>query len=203
MFTKRIHDKLIYSRRMNRLTELLIPMLGDSHEVLDVGCGDGMIDYLIMNNKKGVSIHGIDVLVRPDTFIEVKEYDGKQIPHRNAAFDTVMVIDVLHHTDDPAALVKEMVRCTSKYLVIKDHYRHGWFSYLKLRAMDYVGNAHYHVRLPYNYLSHEQWEKIFKENGLKQVSIVQELKLYTGLFHMLFDRNLHFIVKLEKVENYE
>lgn len=198
MLTGKFHDKLVYSRRMERLTELLTPMLNDSKRILDLGCGDGKIDSLIMVNMPNVDIRGIDVLVRPKTYIPVDQYDGKHIPVEDDAVDTIMVIDVLHHTDDPSALVKEMTRCTSRYIIIKDHYKHGLLSYLKLRAMDYVGNAHYKVRLPYNYLSPKQWNQIFEKNGLRAVRLEQNLNLYKGLFHILFDRNLHFIAKLEK-----
>lgn len=198
MFTKRIHDKMIYSRRMKRLSELIIPLLEDSREVLDVGCGDGKIDYLIKQKKDKLSIQGIDVLVRPNTFIKVKEYDGNTIPYDDDFFDTVILIDVLHHTDEPEKLLSECTRVAKKYVIIKDHIKHGIITYLKLRAMDYVGNAHYHVRLPYNYLTERQWRDIFLKNGLRIDAKITQLNLYEGFFHLLFDRNLHFITKLEK-----
>ncbi|MCH5342440.1 MAG: methyltransferase domain-containing protein [Acetatifactor sp.] len=197
MFTKKVHDKMIYTRRMSRLAELITPLLDDSHSVLDVGCGDGRIDYLIKKNVN-ISIRGIDVLVRPDTFIEVQEYDGKMIPYDDDSFDAVTVIDVLHHTDEPEKLIAELVRVANKHIIIKDHIKHGFLSYIKLRAMDYVGNAHYHVRLPYNYWTERQWRDCFAKNGLKIDIKITHLNLYTGLFHLLFDRKLHFIVKLSK-----
>jgi len=200
IITKKLHDKVIYSRRMSRLTELISPLLKRSKNILDVGCGDGKIDSYILEQNKNITIQGIDVLVRPITYIEVKEYDGKTIPYEADSFDTVMVIDVLHHTDNPSEIVKELARVSSKYVIIKDHVQSGLVSYLKLRAMDYVGNAHYHVRLPYNYQTSNQWKKIFKVNGLKVVEMEQHLNLYTGLFHLLFDRNLHFIAVLEKMD---
>lgn len=198
MLTKKFHDRIVYSRRMNRLTDLIISLLDDSKEILDVGCGDGKIDAMIMERKPNINITGIDVLVRDTTYIPVIEYDGVNIPDIAEKPDTIMAIDVLHHTDNPEKLVAEMVRKTNKYLIIKDHYKHGLLSYIKLRAMDYVGNAHYKVRLPYNYLSPKMWEKIFQDNGLKVVQIERRLNLYTGILHFLFDGNLHFIVKLEK-----
>lgn len=196
--TKIFHNKLVYSRRMTRLTELILPELKNSKKILDVGCGDGKIDSYIIERNRDLTIQGIDVLVRPDTYIDVKQYDGKTIPYGDGEFDTVMTIDVLHHTDDPGAIVAELARVSSRYVIIKDHVRSGWISYIKLRAMDYVGNAHYHVRLPYNYLSGRQWKDIFAANGLRVVRMQRHLNLYRGMFHLLFDRNLHFIGVLEK-----
>ena len=195
------HDKFVYSRRMQRLTELLSEFLCDSREVLDVGCGDGMIDSLIMK-KLDIKIKGIDVLVRDKTYIPVYEYDGINIPVDDKGKpDTIMTIDVLHHTDDPALLLSVMTDRTKKYIIIKDHYCHGYLSYIKLRVMDYVGNAHYKVRLPYNYLSRKQWENLYEQNGLRIVKIQEKLNLYDGLLHLIFDKDLHFIVKLEKITN--
>lgn len=201
--TKIFHNKLVYSRRMTRLTELILPELKNSKKILDVGCGDGKIDSYIIERNRDLTIQGIDVLVRPDTYIEVKQYDGKTIPYGDGEFDTVMTIDVLHHTDDPGAIVAELARVSSRYVIIKDHVRSGWISCIKLRAMDYVGNAHYHVRLPYNYLSGRQWKDIFAANGLRVVRMQRHLNLYRGMFHLLFDRNLHFIGVLEKESSYK
>lgn len=196
--TKKFHDKVVYSRRMVRLKELISPLLKNSRTVLDLGCGDGKIDSYLLEEDDDLEIKGIDILVRPQTYIDVKEYDGKHIPYDDGSFDTVMTIDVLHHTDNPNDIVREMSRVSSKYIIIKDHIRTGLISYLKLRAMDYVGNAHYNVRLPYNYLSSKEWDKIFKENSLKVLTRQDELNLYTGIFHLLFDCKLHFIILLEK-----
>ena len=64
---------------MTRLKEILSPMLEESAEILDLGCGDGKIDSYILEERKDIKIKGIDVLVRPDTYIDVMEYDGKTI----------------------------------------------------------------------------------------------------------------------------
>lgn len=56
LITKNLHNKLIYSRRMQRLTELLMPLLVNSSRVLDVGCGDGKIDSLILAQNGGVLV---------------------------------------------------------------------------------------------------------------------------------------------------
>lgn len=197
--TRRFHDKVVYNQRMTRLTEVLLPMLENSKNILDLGCGDGRIDSYILDRRRDMRIQGIDVLVRPETYIPVEEYDGRTIPFSSGTYDTVMAVDVLHHTDDPGEILKEMTRVSSRYIVIKDHIWGGYWSCLKLKAMDYVGNAHYSVRLPYNYQRKEQWEQMFEACGLRIVKYQTKLNLYTGLLHLLFDRRLHFIALLKKV----
>lgn len=200
-----LHKKLIYSRRMERLSGLLSKELASCRalekgtKVLDLGCGDGKIDSIIMKRMPTVSIEGIDILVRDMTYIPVTGYDGQHIPFEDDSFDVIMVVDVLHHTDDPAKVFKEICRVSAKYIVIKDHIRTGLWSYIKLKMMDHVGNAHYHVRSPYNYLDKKQWEQLFDTNRLEVRRMCTDLELYTGVFHLLFDRKLHFIATLEKL----
>ncbi len=200
-FINNFHSKLIYNRRVKRLTELIIPLIHKSKNILDVGCGDGIIDKYIQEQNKKVKIQGIDVMIQPRVFIEIKKYDGITIPFKTNSFDTSMAVDVFHHTDDPNILLAELSRVSSQYIIIKDHLKSGIFSYLKLRLMDYVGNHHKHVHLTYNYMSLKQWKKMFAENGLKIKKFETDLNIYTGIFHLFFDRKLHFIAVLEKNEN--
>ena len=111
---------------------------------------------------------------------------------------STMMIDVLHHTERPNLVLKEAARVSKKYVIIKDHILHNHLSLIKLKAMDYVGNKHHGVNLPYNYMKAATWNKIIKQNKLKIVYLKQNLNLYKGILHILFDSNLHFIAVLEK-----
>ena len=197
--TDKFHSMFVYNRRMSQLHGHISKLIQrhDIKEILDVGAGDGMIDSMLMAHAN-VSITGIDVLVRDKTYIPVEQYDGLHIEKEDGSVDTLMLIDVLHHTDDPEAVFKEVCRVSNRYVIVKDHVKHGLISYLKLRLMDYVGNSRFHVRLPYNYLTSSRWNKMFDDNDLDIVSYKTNLNLYTGLCHLLFDSNLHFIVLLKK-----
>ena len=48
----------------------------------------------------------------------------------------------------------------------------------KLRAMDYVGNAHYGVSLPFNYLSMDEWTVLFEDNNLYPELFMRDIHLY-------------------------
>ncbi len=94
-------------------------------------------------------------------------FDGATIPAASGSFDWVTIVDVLHHTDNPGHLVAEAARVARKGVVIKDHLRDGPFAHRTLRFMDWVGNKGHDVRLPYNYLSRQEWEAMFGQVGLK------------------------------------
>jgi SAM-dependent methyltransferase len=182
---------------MDILSDLIGSRLREGSDVLDVGCGDGKIDYLIMQ-KRNVEIHGVDVLVREKTYIPVDKYDGIRLPSENGAFDAVVFIDALHHTNDPIPVLKEAMRAVSGDgdIIIKDHLLEGLFAKTTLKFMDYFGNAHYGVSLPYNYLSKRDWDACFAELGLNVTEFTVKLHLYPFPFDFIFGRKLHFIAKL-------
>jgi SAM-dependent methyltransferase len=192
------HKKLVFNRRIVVLASHLAPLIPPKARVLDVGCGDGSIDRLILEQRPDVSIEGLDVLVRPRTHIPVQPFDGSSIPYLDATFDVVMFVDVLHHTVDPMALLRE-ARRVGKIILIKDHFREGFLGSLTLKFMDWVGNAHHGVILPYNYMSREQWAAGLERAGLHAVGTNTSLNLYPAPATWLFDRGLHFIATLERL----
>jgi SAM-dependent methyltransferase len=149
------------------------------------------------DNGEGVSICGVDVLLRDKAYIPVKEFDGKTLPYKDGEFDAVIFIDVLHHIDNPIDILCEAKRVSKGRIIIKDHLREGLFAYSTLKFMDYVGNAHHGVRLPYNYLSKCEWDDIFKKLDLNVKDMDIKLNLYKFPFSLIFDRKLHFIAELE------
>jgi len=193
-----LHEKLVFSRRAKTLASHLAGLIPPRSRVLDVGCGDGTIDYLIANQSPGISIEGIDVLLRPAAKVPVRQFDGTQIPHGDASFDIVMFVDVLHHTNDPVRLLREAKR-VGKSIVIKDHIRQGRAAGATLRFMDWVGNARHNVALPYNYWSPAQWASAFKTVGLRVVEMRSSLGLYPAPASWIFERDLHFVGRLEPI----
>jgi SAM-dependent methyltransferase len=193
-----LHEKLVFGRRTRILAGHLASLIPPRAHVLDVGCGDGTIDCLIGAERPDVVIEGIDVLVRPGARIPVRPFDGTTIPFPDASFDVVLFIDVLHHTADPRVLLREAARVGAAIL-LKDHFREGLGAGVTLRFMDWVGNAHHGVALPYNYWSKTQWRAAWAELGLKPIALKTSLGLYPPPASWIFGRKLHFIGKLERI----
>lgn len=192
-----VHNKLVFGRRIRRLADAIIERLPHGARVLDVGCGSGDLAALILSERPDLTIEGIDVLVRPGTAIPVTEYDGEHIPFPDGSFDAAIVVDVLHHTDDPALVLAEISR-VAPIVIVKDHLRDGLFAGLTLRFMDWVGNAAHGVRLPYNYLSRREWTQIWQTLHLDTARFATRLSLYPRPFSWLFDRKLHFVTILSR-----
>jgi len=167
--------------------------------LLDVGCGNG---YLLAHmqslgwNAEGIDLDPRAIACARAVGLTVRQGSLEQVRHDDASFDVVMFVDVLHHTDDAGALLKEAARVARKALVIKDHPRNGFLAGPTLRFMDWVANRRHGIALPYNYWTREKWFETFDALGLT----VEEWKTKLGLYKplgWLFGRGLHFVAKLE------
>ena len=195
-----VHQWFVADRRATVLSEHLAALIPAHARVLDVGCGDGRLSNLVARQRPDIELRGVEVLLRDAPAIPIEPYDGKELPFADAAFDAVMLVDVLHHTDDPAAVLREAQRVASRAIIIKDHLCEGWMARPTLRFMDRVGNRRYGVSLPYNYLTLRQWHAAFAELGLCIEQWHTELNLYPWPARMVFERSLHFAARLVRGE---
>lgn len=191
-----LHERTVYGRRVRVLSERLAALCPPGASVLDVGCGDGLITRLVGELRTDLCLQGMDVMERPHRHVPVALFDGRVIPFPDGAFDTVMMVDVLHHTDDPAVLLAEAARVARRTVLLKDHTRDGWLAGPTLRLMDWVGNAPHGVVLPYNYWTEAQWRGAFRSLGLGVLAWEADLSLYPAPVSWLFGRSLHFLASL-------
>jgi SAM-dependent methyltransferase len=193
-----LHDRLVVGRRAEILSAWFSQLAPDGARVLDVGCGDGLLSSVIAAKRSDLTVRGVDLLVREKTFIPVERFDGKTIPYGDASFDVVLFSDVLHHTDDPTALLLEGRRVAANCVLMKDHYRKGFAAGPRLRFMDWTGNARFGVSLPYNYWTERQWQQAWQEVGLFPDELITRLGLYPEPFDWIFGAKLHFVARLRK-----
>jgi hypothetical protein len=62
--------------------------------------------------------------------------------------------------------------------------------------MDWVGNAHHGVVLPYNYWPEKRWRDAFADLGLGVGDWTQRVPLYPWPASWVFQRRLHFVARL-------
>ena len=194
-----LHHHAVFRRRVRVLSDVLAGLLGQleaSGVLLDIGCGDGAIAKRVGDLVPELDCHGVDIQVRPKTAISVTRFDGQKLPYRDNAVEWAMLVDVLHHTADPAVLLAEAKRVARCGIVIKDHLCDGLAADTTLRIMDWVGNRGHDVVLPYTYLSRSEWGEVLSRTGLTVETETKEFRLYPVPFSWLFDRGLHFVMVL-------
>ena len=191
-----LHEAYVGQRRVRVLADHLARLAPRDARLLDVGCGDGRVARELCRRRADLHCEGIDVLVRPDAEIPVTGFDGRHIPHTDDAFDAVLLIDVLHHCEDPRAALLEAVRVARSHVLVKDHTLHGPLAGPTLRLMDRVGNERHDVALPYTYWPEEKWRALLDELDLRIEHWTGSLGLYPWPASLLFDRSLHFVTRL-------
>jgi SAM-dependent methyltransferase len=191
-----MHATFVFDRRARVLAERIGRLLPVNAEVLDVGTGSGRIAKLWSEARSDISVEGIDVLVRSEALIPVREFDGRTIPYADKSMDIVAFVDVLHHSTDPERLLREAARVARHGVVIKDHLAETRVDHMVLRFMDWVGNAPHGVVLPYNYLPRARWHALFDAAQLSVRSFSTDVQLYPPPLSFVFGRRLHFIAHL-------
>ncbi len=193
---ERIHGRHIALRRARVLADHLAAMMPANASVLDVGCGDGEIAYLLGERRPDLQLFGVDVLVRPESRVPVAPFDGRTLPCDDQSYDVVSFVDVLHHCERPMGLLAEARRVARRAIVIKDHSLRGFAAGRTLRFMDGVGNRRHGVALPFNYWRNDEWARAFAELGLTVQQCIEQLGLYPWPLSLAFDRRLHFLAVL-------
>jgi len=191
-----LHSQLVLTRRLRVLANHTLDLLPDHGKVLDVGCGNGIISRLIMDERPQLDVQGIDVLERPSCAIPMECYDGRKYPFEDNSMDVVMFMDVLHHTDDPFGLLQEAVRVARQAVIVKDHLCDSRIAGRILAFMDWIGNRSHGVALPYNYWSSQQWSDAWYRLGHKPDITISRLGLYPWFARPVFEQGLHFIARV-------
>jgi SAM-dependent methyltransferase len=197
-FIEKFHDNYVFGRRVRVLAGMFANLIPENASVLDVGCGEGSIDSLILGQRPDISIRGADVLVRAHTRIPVDLLDGETLPFAADSFDVVLLVDVLHHSEDPIGLLSEVTRIARGTILVKDHICERALDRYILEFMDRVGNARHGVPLLSNYWSRQQWSEAFAKLGLVNERWNAKLGLYPLPAGWIFDRSLHFLAELKK-----
>ena len=191
------------SERADLIIEQISPFLSGKN-VLDYGCGDGLIGLRLHRN--GYSVTNLDVKMHTrlsdmalyDGLPFILFGDGHNIPESIGKFDNVLLLTVLHHTDNPVRNLENAIKATRKggrLIVIESVYGvtpedkesqphekeylslspeqqrkvNIFFDHFYNRIIHYSdGITSTKVNVPYNFNTPAAWKEIFERHGLKQ-----------------------------------
>lgn len=158
-------------RYIDHQVEVVAPFFSGKEKLLDFGCGDLAIAEALHKQFPTLSITGIDVV---DAHVRIPGirftlYDGKRLPFTSGAFDSVVSYHVLHHCDDPRKSFAECVRVSRKQIILIEPIMRSKFDRTGVRFADWLCNIWRpeEIPLPYNFLSKDEWSKVFRTHQLR------------------------------------
>lgn len=166
-----ILEKIFYPNYKENILKNLARFLPKKGKVLDVGCDDGRVGKRLMEKFPGLEFHGIDIQNNRRSMIPRKIYNGKKIPYSDNSFDSVITVDVLHHTTYIPTLLKEMKRVSKNIIVIKDQASNGFLSYCLISTGDWITNVFQGIKCAFNYPTITGWKNMFKKQKIALVKL--------------------------------
>lgn len=171
-------------KRSERIFRQIEPYIEERSRVLDLGCGDGKVGY-ILKLEKGSEVQLMDTKNHNKTPLVLEIYNGSSIPRPNDSFDHVLLITELHHSDNPILLMNEALRVAEKsVIVIESVYFEKIPLHRKVNAViDWFSSRVLNdpeVNVPFNFLTPEAWVAVFQNLGGK----------VTGMEHLGIDQPL-------------
>jgi ubiquinone/menaquinone biosynthesis C-methylase UbiE len=153
-------------KRADYFVGLFEEQLEPGSRVLDIGGGWGF--YAEPLARRGHHLTVLDVVKPGFQKAPVVVYPGGRFPFEDKVFDASMMITMLHHTPDPAAIVREAVRVTRRrIIVVEDIYRSAagriW-TILRDQIYNFEFFGH-----PCQFKKREEWLALFEREGCKLV----------------------------------
>ncbi len=158
---------LFLNRWVEKKTLNFSSYLIKQYKILDVGSGNCLITQNL--KEKGFNIIPIDIqnlsIVKTITPIV---YDGKTLPFKQQSFDTILLLTVLHHSDDPYQLITECSRVAKELIIIEDTYTNS-IQKTATQIVDWLVNFG-HSKMTYQNKTEKEWEYIFSELNINVLS---------------------------------
>jgi len=192
------YNFLLRGRRLRKLTEILLPIVPEAGHILDLGCGNGDLAAALQARRPGLVFTGVDVPSARVCKIPCTFYDGSKIPFPDASFDYVMLITVLHHTDDFRPILKEARRVARKGIILHDQKYSTRLDWLKLAIIDWPGNVPFGVYTPYNYKTRPEWLALYAELDLQERNFNDDIHFFGWFLNPILGQRLHFVSILDK-----
>ncbi|MCP4439059.1 MAG: methyltransferase domain-containing protein [Aureispira sp.] len=163
---KRFYSSRLGKAWVQRKLSTVIPHLSQNDSILDIGCGNGLVtDNLRQQNFQVTPMDVGDLSILES--VKPIVYDGEHIPFEDQEFSAALLLTVLHHTDDPIAVLKETKRVAKRIVIIEDIYSNVVQKYMTY-AMDTLVNLG-HSNMTYQNKSDKEWKVCFEELGLNLI----------------------------------
>lgn len=181
-----------YRRKTLVLMKDLFKITGTVATAMDVGAGDGWFAQELKQLGWIEQITTVDVKERKNGVLPSIVYEGDRLPFSDGTFELSYAIDVLHHSAHPHKTLQEILRCTRKYLILKDHVYWTFFQKVLLGVLDEIGNRRFGIPSNYHYQLAWSWFPLIEQGGFQLERLIYPAKCHGGLLG-LCSNHLQFL----------
>ena len=174
------YDRFQFQKKAASLEKYLVREC----KLVDVGCGDGRFAKFLQSHFS-CQVLGIDTINYLSTAIPFQAYDGGIIPLEDKSFDVAICLAVIHHTNDPELILKELHRIAKKVILIED-YCSNTLGKVGLHLNDYFTNVFQNL---YKCWSGYRKKSVFQMQWQLKFKTEQELRAIFDRYEM---RLIHF-----------
>lgn len=168
--------------------------------ILDIGAGDARITSLLSTARPDTFVVGLETYIRPSRcrVAGFVKYDGLRIPFADGAFEVALLLNVLHHSQSPRELLREAMRVTRGWIIVKDHVADNWLDRAKLGFLDVAGNLGSGAIVTGRYFSRPEWNDILNSLAGNRVTWHEQLSFRTGTLEALFPNRLEVMFCIDR-----
>ena len=169
---------------MRRKLQPFLQHMPAGSSVLDIGSGGGLATSVL--REAGFQVTPMDIQDGAyDDSTRPVVYDGKTFPFPDGQFDFGLLLTVLHHIQDPDAVLAEAFRTCRTVLIVEDIYRNPAQQYLTY-ATDWFVNLFYSPN-PHTNRNDAQWKETFQRFDKQLIAVTYKplLGLYLQAWYVV------------------
>jgi SAM-dependent methyltransferase len=124
-YRQALTDPLLRYRAKGK-AEMLAAVLEKGWSVLDIGAGEGYVGRRLVE-RLDADVRLVDIVDTNRTALPHRRFDGRRLPYPAGRFDASILVFVLHHAEDPEAVLLEALRVSRRRVVVLEStYKHRW-----------------------------------------------------------------------------
>lgn len=166
-----IHHRIflkLYQRAAQKMCRDCQQFIKKGSKILDLGCGSGTVAKSFQEFFQS-QVTGVDIEDRRIVDLPFQKIDGRTLPFEQNSFDVVLIAYVLHHAQDPEALLSEARRVSRNKILIYEDLLGGPMLDLVCKFHGFTFDKFVHSKNETCFKTEQRWQEIFKKLDLKLI----------------------------------